>query len=235
MKSRSIASTFALLSAGVILVAGCQSGPSGHVPASYYSGTALDRNTVSTRSTTEYLEVNLNPADSQLRLEEIARIKGFLAAYNARGHGLLSLSVPQDSANPQLTISALAETRDLAWNAGIEYDQIAGSAYSAEGRANAPIILAFTIYKAIAPDCPSLAQVDVANARSNSDMPTLGCAVRTNMAAMIADPRDFLGERELEGGDTVRRNNQLEAYRNGEATAAARSDDESGAISAAVN
>ncbi len=236
MKKRSNSSVIALLGLSVVIIAGCQSNKApGNVPLSYFEGTALDRNAVTARATTEYLEVNLNPMDSQLRLTEIARVRGFLADYNARGHGPLIMSVPKGAENPQLAIEAVAEARDMAWEAGIEYEQIAGSAYDARGRRDAPVVLAFKAYEAIAPDCPSLSQVDFSNAVSNSDLPTLGCAVRTNMAAMIADPADVFSQRELEGTDIIRRQTQLEAWREGGETAAGRSDAESGAISAAVN
>jgi pilus assembly protein CpaD len=95
--------------------------------------------------------------------------------------------------------------------------------------------MAFKTYKAVAPKCPSLAQLDVTNAVSNSDLPSLGCAVRTNMAAMIAEPSDLLGNRDLDEVDLNRRSAQLELWRNGETTAAVRTEAESAVVSNAVN
>ena len=235
MKKRSIASTIALLSAGLVMISGCQSKAPAHVPLEYFDGTSLDRNAITARVKTEYLEVKMNPADSQLRLTEVDLIRGFLIDYATRGHGPLIMSVPKGAQNPQLAIEAVAEAREMAWEVGIEYDEIAGSAYEARGRAEAPLVLAFKAYVAIKPDCPSLATIDFTNASSNSDLPTLGCAVRTNMAAMIADPADIYSQRPLEPGDVGRREIQLEAWREGGATAASRDESESGAISAAVN
>ncbi|MEM8617869.1 MAG: CpaD family pilus assembly protein [Pseudomonadota bacterium] len=228
---------FALLACAGLFLAGCQSGkkPPSNVPTEYLTGTSLDRNAIGVRSQTQFLEVNLNPADSQLRLPEIARVQSFLADYQSRGHGPLILSSPKNAPNPQLAVGATAEVRELAWNAGIEYEQIAGSAYDASGRRAAPIIMAFKTYIAIKPDCPQLSEIDFTNAISNSDLPTLGCAVRTNMAAMIADPADLLGQRPLEEGDILRRLVMLENFREGAATGADRGDDESGAVSTAVN
>ena len=216
------------------LVAGCQSSKDPAIPAAYYQGTALERNSIGVAAQTEYLRVNLNPMDSQLRQTEIRKIKGFLAQYKRSGHGPLIMSMPKNFANPQLAVEATAEARDLAWKAGIEYHQIAGSAYEAGGVADAPLILAFKSFDAIAPDCPQLSTIDFADASSNNDLPTLGCAVRANMAAMIADPADLLGQRDLEPGDPLRRATQLGAWREGSPTGAERSDEESGAISSAV-
>ena len=64
---------------------------------------------------------------------------------------------------------------------------------------------------------------------------TLGCSVRTNLAAMIADPADLLANRPLDPGDLVRREVILEKFRAGESTASIRSNQESGAVSDAVN
>lgn len=237
MKNFSISSSVALLSAGLVLISACQSSGSAtdHVPASYLQGTTLDRNAVSARQTTEYIEVKLNPMDSQLRLTEIAKIKGFLADYSARGHGPLMMAVPQDAENPQLAVEAVVEARDLAWQAGIEYSEISGSAYDGTQRVDAPLIIAFKAYEAVSPDCPSLTEVDFNYNVSNNDLPTLGCAVRTNMAAMIADPADIFAQRVLEDGDNIRRANQFQLWREGQPTGATRDDAESIGISTAVN
>jgi len=216
------------------LITGCQSSKDRLIPTSYYEGTVLDRNEIGVAAQTEYLRVNLNPMDSQLRQTEIRKIKGFLARYNKSGHGPLIMSMPKNFANPQLAVEATAEARDLAWKAGIEYSQIAGSAYDAGGVADAPLILAFKSFEAVAPECAQLSTINMADARSNNDLPTLGCSVRTNMAAIIADPADLFGERDLEQGDTLRRSVQLEAWREGSQTGAERSDQESGAVSSAV-
>lgn len=229
-------SVFAILGIGLLTIAGCQSNKApSNVPVEYFQGVSLDRNDIGVREKTEYLEVNLDPRDSQLRLGEVAKIRGFLADYNANGHGPLVMSMPKGAINPQLAVGAAVEARELAWEAGIEYEEILGAAYDARNRRNAPLIMAFKSYEAVAPDCPQLGEIDFSNAISNSDLPTLGCAVRTNMAAMIAEPADLFGDRVLDARDLERRNVQLEAWRQGATTAAARDATESGAISSAIN
>ncbi len=230
-------SIFALIALGALTVTGCSAtkNVNTHVAPEYFQGTALDRNAIGVQERTEYLEVNLDPRDSQLRRDEVAKIRGFLADYNASGHGPLVMSMPKGAVNPQLAVSAVAEARQLAWEAGIEYEEILGAAYNARSRPNAPVIMAFKSYTAIAPDCQQPGSQNFANAVSNSDLPTLGCAVRTNLAAMIAEPADLFGERELGEKDILRRSAQLEAWRTGGTTAAERTGDESGAISSAVN
>ena len=222
--------------ASALAVAGCSSvEPNGPIPVEYLSGTTLDRNPIQVAQRTAYLEVKLNVLDDHLRLEEKAKIRAFVTDYIAHGHGPLIMSLPKNHGNEELAVKAVAEAREIAWTAGVDYEEIRGSAYDANGSNTAPIVLAFTAYDAIAPDCPQKSRVDFADAKSNNDMPTLGCSVRTNMAAMIADPADLLGQRPLDEGDLARRTAQLELYRNGEATGATRSEDETGTVSTAVN
>lgn len=235
MTLKKTSSLLSLMAIGMISVAGCQSNDTGHVPLEYFSGTTLDRNAIQVVEKKRYLEVNMDARDQQLRLTEIAKIKDFLADYNESGHGPLVISLPKYAENEELAVTAAVEARQLAWEAGIEYSQIMGAAYDARGRATTPLLMAFKSFEAKAPDCPSLSEIDFTNAISNSDLPTLGCAVRTNMAAMIAEPADLFGDRELSEGDLIRRERQLALWRDGQATASQRGDGESGAISAAVN
>lgn len=236
MTKRTLSSTLALTGLGLALITGCQSSDKpGHVPAEYFQGSTLDRNEIKARATTEYLEVAINPEDMQLRLTETANLRAFFADYNARGHGPLIMSAPKNAPNPQLAVEAVVEARELAWESGIDYTEIAGSAYDATGRPKAPLVLAFKAYTAVAPECTPLSQIDFADATSNSDLPTLGCSVRTNMAAMIADPADIYGLRELEGRDAYRGADHLQKWRLGASTGAERNGAESGAVSTAVN
>ena len=222
--------------AGAILTSGCQSnGAAGNVPAEYFNGTTLDRNAIGVTQHTEYLEIQMDSRDTQLRVAELMKVRGFLDQYTDVGHGPLVVSMPKFADNPQLAVGAVAEVRQLAWEAGVGYEKLLGAAYDADGRSNTPIVMAFKTYKAVAPKCTSLAQLDVTNAVSNSDLPSLGCAIRTNMAAMIAEPSDLLGGRDLDDGDLNRRSRQLELWRNGETTAAVRSEAESAVVSNAVN
>jgi pilus assembly protein CpaD len=144
------------------------------------------------------------------------------------------MSLPESSSNPQLAVSAVAEAREIAWENGVEYEEISGSSHGAESTVSEPMILAYQAYDAIAPDCPSLASLNMADISSNNELPTLGCSIRTNLAAMISDPGDLLGQRALDEGDPVRRSTILGKFREGESTGAERSDAESGSVSTAV-
>ena len=221
---------------GFLFLAGCQSnGGAGNVPVEYFTGTSLDRNAIGVTQHTEYLEVQMDARDTQLRIPELMKVREFLDTYTDVGHGPLVISMPKDAENPQLAVGAVSEIRQLAWEAGVSYEDMLGAAYNADGRNATPVVMAFKTFKAVAPKCQSFAEIDVSIAVSNSDLPNLGCAVRTNMAAMIAEPADLLGERELSEGDLVRRSTQLQLWRSGQSTGAERSAAESAVISNAVN
>ena len=220
---------------GMMGAAGCASNPAPAVPMEYLEGTPLDRNEITVSKKTEYLEVVLNPSDSQLRIADKDRIRGFVEGYVKNGHGPLIMSMPQGSPNAQLSVQAVADAREIAWEYGVEYKEILGAAYDARATgAGAPLVLAYTAFRANAPECQSLATQDFADATSNNELPTLGCSVRANMAAMIADPADIFGERDHAEGDIDRQTVILEKYRQGQPTGAQRSQDENGAVSTAV-
>jgi len=227
---------FSAVAGSLMVFSGCQSSSgSGNVPIENFYGTPLDRHEIGVKQHKEYLEVKLDSRDTQLRISEVMKVRSFLDKYADVGHGPLVISMPKSAQNPQLAVGAVAEIREFAWEAGISYERILGAAYVAEGRAETPVVMAFKTYKAVAPDCPSLAEIDMANAVSNSVMPTHGCAVRTNMAAMIAEPADLLGERELTEGLVTRQQFQLDLWLQGQPTPSARGDGETTAISTAVN
>ncbi len=203
--------------------------------ATYLEGTALSRNEVGVAKRTEFLEVALDPSASELAETDRARIRNFVGSYAQTGHGPLVLSLPAASANPQLAVTAVAEARSIAWEMGVRYDEIDGKSHGAGEALSQPMILAFQAYDAVAPECLSKASLDFSDVASNNNLPTLGCSVRTNLAAMIADPSDLLGNRPLGAGDAGRREVIMEKFRIGESTAAIRSAQESGAVSQVVN
>jgi pilus assembly protein CpaD len=227
--------TLLLLGASLMSLGACATHAPTAITSDYLEGTALSRNEVGVSKRTEFLEVAIDPSASELNDADRARIRNFVGSYAQRGHGPLVLSLPAASANPQLAVTAVAEARTIAWEKGIRYDEIEGSAHGAGEAYSQPMILAYQAYEAVAPECLSKASLDFSDVASNNNLPTLGCSVRTNLAAMIADPADLLGNRPLEAGDAGRREVIMDKFRKGEPTAASRTAQESGAVSRVVN
>lgn len=202
------------------------------VPKSYIDQGFFKRHEIGVHAKQERLEITLNQNATGLSIAERGLIRNFIRAYNDHGHGPLMIVLPEGAANQQFAVQAVAEAREIAFQNGVEYEQIHGRA---EARAVPTMTFSFKAYDAIAPDCETFATVDFADVSYNGDLPNMGCSVRTNMAAMIADPADLLGTRELDPADVVRRQTTFEAYRNGEQTASERNEGESGTVSDAVD
>lgn len=226
---------FLAIGAGLVALGACASVAPTAVPQAYLEGTALDRNAIGVTKRTEFLEVVIHPEASELSSADRDKIRSFIGGYKQAGHGPLVLSLPQVSANPQLAVAAVSEARAIAWEQGVSYSEIAGTSHGAGSTVAEPMILAYQAYDAVAPDCASKASFDMSDVRSNNTAPDLGCAVRANLAAMIADPADLLGQRPIGPADMSRREVILEKFRAGEPTGATRGDDETGAVSSAVN
>ena len=175
-------------------------------------GLPFDNNRIGVERTTEVLEIEVNPAYPELRIAERRALERFVAAYRDRGHGGLVMAMPENGAYPEAAVEALKNIRNLAWENGVAWEQIDGSAYNANG-ANAPILLAFDAFEAVAPECLSLAAYDMSDVSSNNEPAYYGCAVRNNIAMMLADPGDLLSRRELSPGDNSRVSVIMEAYR----------------------
>ena len=212
--------------AGALVVTGCSSSLKTDIPSNVLTeGTPLDRHVIDVEPSTEVLEVNLDGSFPTLRIADRARIENFIDNYRDRGHGELRMVMPENSATPALAVEAVKEAREIAWTRGLAWEAIDGAAYDAQGT-NAPVILAFDVYEAVAPECKSLAAYDLSDISSNNELENFGCSVRYNIAHMIADPGDLLGNRELGRRDNDRVSIIMEAYRQGTATAAAGGEEE---------
>ncbi len=232
MKSN-LNTSVALIALGLVALTGCAGGPESPsaVRADYMDQGAFDHNKIEVVKRTEFLEVAIDPVASEITGKDRENIRSFVAAYRSQGKGPLVLSLPTSSQNPQLAVSAVAEAREIAYEAGLSYDELGGATHGT----SEPMVLAFQYYEALKPDCGLASEYDFADIRSNNDMKSLGCSVRTNLAAMISDPADLLGVTEIGQGDPIRRADILEKFRQGQSTASARGENESGAVSTAVN
>ena len=203
----------AALFLGASAVAGCST--PGDVPVEYLAANPLERNAIGVRQGTEVLEIQVEPGDAILTVAEKSAIEAFIVDYRRVGSGPLIMSLPSGGANAQSAVRNLAEVRQIAYDMGVNYADIAGTNYNATGQSSAPIVIAYRGFEAVPPECDSLATINMADIESNNELPNFGCAMRTNLAAMIDDPSDLLGERELGEADVQRRQQQLEEWRGG--------------------
>jgi pilus assembly protein CpaD len=186
------------------------------------------------QETTAELKIGAVVAGEKLGVRERTAVKGFATAYQQEGHGAVIISRPSNGPDDVSAMRAAADARAVMLAEGIDQGLIAEGTYDGTGARAAPLIISYRTYDAVAPNCPDISHWDFTDASSNSALPSFGCAVTANLAAMIADPSDLVGDQPMDPADTARRSIMFSKYRAGETTSSERNTDASGAISSVV-
>jgi pilus assembly protein CpaD len=90
--------------------------------------------------------------------------------------------------------------------------------------------LSYISYTASTKECGDWS-TNLADSEDNDVPPNFGCAIQKNLAAMVADPRDFVSPRQLGPADEGRVATVLDKYRKGEPTPSTKTSAQSGAVS----
>jgi pilus assembly protein CpaD len=143
-------------------------------------------------------------------------IRDYVGEYRADGTGNIAIQVPTGSANAIAAAETGHAVHYALVRAGVPRGNIQIMPYEVGDHAEvAPLRLTYLRVKAVAPHCgiwPASAQGDYRNA----DYHNLGCAQQQNLAAMVANPADFLRPRPLGPADGYRRADIISKYRRGE-------------------
>ena len=196
--------------------------------------TRADLHKINVAQSGERLEVPVSATDGAMTLENQAMVDNFGRMYRDVGHGPLIVSTPAGAGDSTAAARLAQATRLRLSDGGVPYAAIAGSNYDASGKPTAPVVLSFTRYTAEAPKCAPVWEEDLSKSVTNQAPPSFGCFVNANLAAMIADPADLNGPRDLDPRDSARRDVVMDKYRKGETTGATRTDDEKATISDAI-
>jgi pilus assembly protein CpaD len=186
------------------------------------------------QETTAELKIGTVVAGEKLGARERDAVRGFAMAYQQEGHGSVIISRPSNGPDDISAMRAAADARAMMLAEGVDQNMIAEGTYDGTGARSAPLIISYRTYDAVVPNCPDISHWDFTDTWSNAALPSLGCAVAVNLAAMIANPSDLVGEQSMDPADTARRGIMFSKYRQGETTSASRNNDASGAISSAV-
>ncbi len=108
------------------------------------------------------------------------------------------------------------------------------SQISAPGQPGDIVTINLVSYQAHTYACNQTWQ-NLAATRNNRVPSNFGCAVTSNLAAQVADPRDLATPQAATPTDVMRRATVLEHYRKGEATSAAQEQAAKGTVSSAIN
>ena len=102
---------------------------------------------------------------------------------------------------------------------GISRDKILVSTHDA-ANGDIRVDVSYIAYTGQAPTACGDWSEDLAFTMENQTSKNFGCAVQHNIAAMVADPRDLLGPRPMDGRDTARRDGHHQLTRQGKPSAA---------------
>jgi len=121
---------------------------------------------------------------------------------------------------------------EMLRSAGVMPSRIQLGRYDAQGT-GAPVKITYRAAHAVGPDCRN-GWDDLSATGSNRVYSHFGCAAASNLAAMIANPRDLQHPAAEDASDATRRGVILGKYRKGETTSSAKDNQASGAVSTAV-
>lgn len=143
---------------------------------------------------------------------DAVKFDAFLDDYRVHGNGSLGISVPAGGpANAAITYFA-----ERAAATGIPRDKILVSTHDA-ANGDWRVDLSYIAYTARTNRCGDWSE-NLAYSADNQTPKNFGCAVQQNIAAMVADPRDLLGPRPMDAGDTNRRMTVMGNYEQGKIT-----------------
>jgi pilus assembly protein CpaD len=168
-------------------------------------------------------------AGDGLSTQEAEKFDSFVAGYQERGNGSISISAP---AGPGAAEAIRFFGERLA-NLGVPRSHILVGTHDVTG-GDSRVEVGHVAYVARTAPCTDWSQ-DMSESATNLPPPNFGCATQQNVAAMVADPRDLLGPRDQGPADATRRTTVIGKYEKGEATGAAKSPEQSATVSQMSN
>jgi pilus assembly protein CpaD len=181
-------------------------------------------------STPVALDLPVPRGSSGLTRNQKLELRYFLRQYSDKNEGPLIVGAPSGGTNEVAVMHALGDLRREFSRAGISRNQVQFDAYSGMGSAAAPIKVSYQTYVAHGPECGDWSD-NLARDPKNMPYRNLGCATQRNLAAMVANPRDFVEPRGMTPRDSQRRDVIMNSYVKGDSTVADKGDDEKTRVS----
>ena len=176
------------------------------------------RNQVTVAESLERLELYPRPDGMSLSARDRSAMAQFLAAYGQGGSGPILIHSPSN-AGAGVT-AAKSEVKMAMASVGLAGAPLRSESYPARGGLPAPVVVSYRRLKTVLPDCTQ-AVGDLLVTGRNAPSPAWGCAHTANIAAMVADPEQFLGPYPLGAPDAARRMVIYDKYIEGATTGAA--------------
>jgi pilus assembly protein CpaD len=142
------------------------------------------------------------------------------------GNSRLIISVPSGAPNEVAAMNATGDIRGLLLEGGFNESGITVEAFNDESNNEPPIRISYMRYVAEGPQCGQDWSQNLAHGPDNKAYANFGCSNQRNLASMIANPADLLGPRTEGQRYAERRDEIMNKYVKGQATATAKTDDE---------
>jgi pilus assembly protein CpaD len=204
---------FASLAA--LLLAGSCAAPSGDGPGPVSDPAA--NHPIMVEPSMHTIKLPFSASNAGLMPEDAAHFSVFVQEYLSSGNGAISITAPS-GANANAAIGYFGER--LA-SLGVPRDRILVGTKPQEG-GDARVEIGYVGYNAHVEGCAGGNDwsKDWADTMDNQPTPSFGCAVQSNIAAMVADPRDLVQPRTMDASDATRRSTVMGHYEKGEVTQA---------------
>jgi pilus assembly protein CpaD len=205
------------------LLAGCASAPP-KKPDAPLALTPTEQFPIKVASAPERIALAVHPTG--LSPTQKAALSGFVSRWRSDGGGLMTVAAPAGTPGAYAAASAaVAEVVKL----GVPVERVR----TGHAPAGAPLLLSYERFQAEGPDC-SAPWDDLTATGSNKVYSHFGCSVTANIAAQVANPRDFLAPAVVTPADDMRREVVLGKYRQGVSTSTAADQQASGKVSDAL-
>ncbi len=167
-----------------------------------------------------------------LSANQQAALGQFVSAWRENGGGDIVVRAPASGADPHLARAMAQATGAFLNHLGVPAERLQVAEYPAGGAKDAPVIASYQRFVANGPaDCAHRWDNQLAN-NTNTPSAHFGCAVTADIAAQVANPRDFLAPAVSTPADNGRRQVVLGKYREGQVTSSAQDQQASGKVSA---
>jgi pilus assembly protein CpaD len=226
-RSRPVAARSGLMPVAALMLAGlvsaCQTNGGTPLPPEFTSSVST-RHPIQVVEGSAVLDILPGGGPGGLTDRQVADIRSFGHEWRANGRGRVIVNMPSGGAADTRSAGALPTIRNTLLQAGVTSQAIAVMHYPASGPAHlAPVRLTFAKLEARLPtDCGHWqddANGDKFGGAYNREYWNFGCAYQQNLAAMVADPEDFVRPRAEDPAYSPRRATVVGKYTKGEASA----------------
>lgn len=203
-----VLSTFAALLA-VAMVSGCAQRDSvivGAVPDDYRT-----RHPIVITEREQVLDLPVGLTSFNMTRMHKAAIEGFMDRYSDSGNSVVTILVPEGSANAGAARSTASDFSRFLTARGISSGRLQMLSYAASPLDSAPIRISYPVMRATVGPCGRWPE-DLTKTYENRNYANFGCSYQNNLAAQIDNPADLLTPRKMTPSDMANRGSAIEQY-----------------------